>query len=436
MRSKPSGITRGRRDERGAALVMSLLVAMLLLAAGGALIATTGMTVSNAVDATAEAQAYYAADAGLQAALTVLRRNRASTVNGLKANFHNFACGTADDCVNDGNDLSQWLGPMPVSLQAGTPLRYTLRVTDPSKPTNPADPADPAYKLPADYVPRYLHVRSVGRGPRGSVKVMEMMVDDFGFDFTARAAVALRSHDTDTQAMTTFVIGNSNPHLWNGNDLATPPSGNLPAFAVTNSADYDGGDGLNTGAKGKAEDAINGDSDNVIGAGQITKLGTADLEWWLKDANSARVFLTQMRAKAVAEGRLNPASHGSVTNPMFSFVEGDLDLTGNSSDGAGLLIVTGKYTQSGSADFKGLVLALGDGVVERNGTPGIGGALVVAKFQHTYDSATKSYTGTGGFTSPSLTTSGGGGSLVGYDSLWVRRAMEALGPRAVGVVER
>ncbi len=37
MRSKPSEITRGRRGERGAALVMSLLVAMLLLAAGGAL---------------------------------------------------------------------------------------------------------------------------------------------------------------------------------------------------------------------------------------------------------------------------------------------------------------------------------------------------------------------------------------------------------------
>src|SRR4029079_12658169 len=113
MRSKPSEITRGRRGERGAALVMSLLVAMLLLAAGGALIATAGMAVSNAVDATAEGQAYYAADAGPQAALTVIRHNRAG-LNGLAANFHTFACGTAAACTNDGNDLSQWA--MPVSL--------------------------------------------------------------------------------------------------------------------------------------------------------------------------------------------------------------------------------------------------------------------------------------------------------------------------------
>src|SRR3954467_9729448 len=107
MRSKPTEITRGRRDERGAALVMSLLVAMLLLAAGGALIASAGMSVSNAVDSTAEVQAYYAADAGLQAALTGTRRNRAGA-GGLAANFHNFACGTAAACTNDGNDLSQW----------------------------------------------------------------------------------------------------------------------------------------------------------------------------------------------------------------------------------------------------------------------------------------------------------------------------------------
>ena len=426
MRSKPSEITGRRRGERGAALVMSLLVAMLLLAAGGALVATAGMTVSNAVDATAEVQAYYAADAGLQSALTVIRRNRDDSGT-LKANFHNFACGTASACVNDGNDLSQWLGTMPIELSSSPLLRYEVTVSDPSLASTAT--------IAANYTPRYLLVRSVGRGPQGAVKVMEMMVDDFGFDFTARAAVALHSHDIDATPMTTFVIGNSNPHLWNGNDLAAL-STNLPAFAVTNSADYDGGDGLNTGVKGKAEDAINGDGDNVIGAGQIAKLSNAELDWWLKDADSARLFLTQMRAKAVKEGRLNPTNHGSVATPLFSFVEGDLDLTGNSDDGAGLLIVTGKYTQSGSADFKGLVLALGDGVVDRGGTPGIGGALVVAKFQHTYNATSKSYTGTGGFSSPSLTTSGGGNSLVGYDSEWVRKAMESMGSRVIGIVEK
>jgi hypothetical protein len=428
MRSKPSEITHSRRGERGAALVMSLLVAMLLLAAGGALIATAGMTVSNAVDATAEAQAYYAADAGLQSALTVIRRNRASTnPTGLEANFHNFACGSASACTNDGNDLSQWLGTGTVTLSTTPTLSYTITVTDPSKGA--------ADNLAANYIPRYLHVQSIGRGPQGAVKVMEMMVDDFSFDFTARAAVALHSHDTDSTAMTTFAIGQSNPHLWNGNDLAGL-SASLPAFAVTNSADYDGGDGLNTGTLGKAEAAISDDGANVIGASQLTKLSNADLEWWLKDATNARLFISQMRAKAEATGRFNPTNYGSDTDPKFSFVDGDLDLNGGSSDGAGLLIVTGKYTQGGSAQFKGIILALGDGIVERSGNPDTYGALVVAKFQHTYNSTTGSYTGTGGFTSPSLTTDGGGNSLVGYDSAWVRKAMEELGARVVGIVEK
>ena len=431
MRSKPSENTSGRRGERGAALITALLVAMLMLAAGGALIATAGMTAGNAVDSTAEVQAYYAADAGLQAAMTVIRRNRADIVpsNTLPANFHALACGTEAACTNSGNNLSQWITYTSgrVVLSTSPTLSYTLTVTDPS--------LAPTATLAATYLPRYLHVRSVGRGPRGAVKVMEMMVDAYAFDFTARAAVALHSHDTDATPMSTFFIGNSNPHTWNGNDLAAL-SANLPAFAVTNSADYDGGDGLNTGVKGKAEDAINGDSDNVIGAGQITKLGISELDWWLKDANSARLFITQLRAKAVAEGRFNPTSFGSDSAPKFSFVEGDIDLTGNSDDSAGLLVVTGKYTQSGSANFNGIVLALGDGVVDRGGTPGINGALVAAKFQHVWDSTTLSYTGAGGFTSPSLTTSGGGNSLVGYHSGWVRKAMDTLGGRAVGIVEK
>jgi hypothetical protein len=435
MRSKPSEITRGRRGERGAALVMSLLVAMLLLAAGGALIATAGMTASNAVDATAEVQAYYAADAGLQAALTVLRRNRAVRAGqpALAANFHTFACGTAAACVNDGNDLSQWLSYDPngrIRLTASTDPSYSITVSDPS--------LSATANIPVNYTPRYLVVRSLGRGPRGAVKAMEMMVDDYAFDFTARAAVALHSHDTNTVAMTTFSIGESAPHLWNGNDLAGLAP-NLSAFAVTNSADYDGGDGLNTGAFGKAERVISNDGANVIGSSQLKKLSNSELEWWLKDANSARLFLTQMRAKAVSSNRFftsDPGDIGTDASPKFTFIDGDIDLTGKSDSGAGLMIVTGSYTQKGSASFHGLVLALGEGSVERNGTPGLAGALVLAKFQHTWDSLTQSYTGNGGFGAPSLTTSGGGNSLVGYDSEWVRKAMESLGSRVVGIVEK
>jgi hypothetical protein len=69
------GPSRDRANERGAALITVLLFSVLLLAAGGALIMTTTLSATNAVDATAETQAYYAAEAGMQGTLAVLRGN-------------------------------------------------------------------------------------------------------------------------------------------------------------------------------------------------------------------------------------------------------------------------------------------------------------------------------------------------------------------------
>lgn len=63
------------RGERGAALVTMLLVSILLLGAGGALITTTMLSANNSVGSTAEMQAYYVAEAGMQSALNVLRGN-------------------------------------------------------------------------------------------------------------------------------------------------------------------------------------------------------------------------------------------------------------------------------------------------------------------------------------------------------------------------
>ena len=64
-----------RRGERGAALVMTLLISTLLLAAGGTLVFSTMMSATGAIDSTPEQQAYYAAESGLQGALNVLRGN-------------------------------------------------------------------------------------------------------------------------------------------------------------------------------------------------------------------------------------------------------------------------------------------------------------------------------------------------------------------------
>jgi len=71
---KPKG-KRGYQSERGAALITVLLISVPLLMAGGGLIMITSMGVSNTADAAAETKAYYAAEAGAQQVLGVLRGN-------------------------------------------------------------------------------------------------------------------------------------------------------------------------------------------------------------------------------------------------------------------------------------------------------------------------------------------------------------------------
>jgi Tfp pilus assembly protein PilX len=419
---------RRERGERGAALIMALLMTTLLLAAGGALILTTSMAATNAADATAEMQAYYAAEAGLEASLAVLRRNVASNTSpALEASFRNVVCGTANtSCSNTGGTFSQWLSYTGGVVPLGTNLSYSLTVRDASVAAGAAMPDSP-------YEPRFLLITSTGRDSRGTTKVLEMTVDSFPFDFTARAAIAIRSNDDDDTGMNAFTLGSSNPHEWSGDDLAGTGA-SLPAFTVTNTADYDAGDGIGASTdQGMGEAAVGNDTDNIYGQSLLEKLDPADLEYWLRDASQARAFITAMRLKAAATNRLNPTGgdYGTTTDPKFTFVDGDAG-----GDGAGLMIVTGNWTQSGSTKFHGIILALGDGVIDRNGNPDTLGAVVVANFQHNWNSTSMSYTGTGGFGSPTITTAGGGNSTVGYDSEWVRKAMDTLGARVSGIVEK
>lgn len=64
-----------RKSERGAALVMVLLVAFLLLVASAGLILEAALNSANVTDAVSEQQAYHAAESGIQRTLNVLRGN-------------------------------------------------------------------------------------------------------------------------------------------------------------------------------------------------------------------------------------------------------------------------------------------------------------------------------------------------------------------------
>lgn len=64
-----------RKNERGAALVMVLMLSSLLLVGVIALLLEASMNTANVTDATSEEQAYYAAESGIQSVVNVLRAN-------------------------------------------------------------------------------------------------------------------------------------------------------------------------------------------------------------------------------------------------------------------------------------------------------------------------------------------------------------------------
>lgn len=64
-----------REGEKGAAMVMALLVSFLLLAASAGLLLESALNTQNVTDATSEQQAYNAAESGIQSAVNVLRGN-------------------------------------------------------------------------------------------------------------------------------------------------------------------------------------------------------------------------------------------------------------------------------------------------------------------------------------------------------------------------
>ncbi|HEX8338784.1 MAG TPA: hypothetical protein VF621_18845 [Pyrinomonadaceae bacterium] len=410
----PNQNARPRDGERGAALVTALLVAMMMLAAGGALIATAGMAASNAVDATAEVQAYYAADAGIQAALNVIRRNKRASDNATDADFHNIACGGTGACTNTGNNMSLWL-PYDATLGqvklSDSPLiTYAVTVRDPSM--------DDSDTLPATYQPRYLKVRSVGRGPKGSTKVLEMMVDRFKFTYEAPAPLVLREAKNGNPHVS-LIPGPGQPNEYSGTDLANP-SVTLPAVGVGNTSFLLTTDFTVASAAMTTETVTGG----------IGVVGDATTPWpsIVSDAVTTHKEVASFRKFAQDNGLPTTCPGNNDALEGFTFIDGDCTLGPNNS-GSGFLVITGTLTMSGNFNFSGLVFVLGTGRVVRSGGGGgdVEGGILAAN-----------YTGTGsnGFGQVVFDTSGGGNSGINYNSAAIENALAQFGPRALGVLEK
>lgn len=442
-----------KSGERGAALVSTLLIAALLLAAGGTLILTTSMTGTNTIDAAAEMQAYYGAEAGLQATLNVLRGGTqpnplfaANPVGGVAAaniiDFRKALTRNTSNLAGDPNTadirLSRWLTynytPVGgayadrVAISPGyTPFNgvaYSIEVADPDN-------------TPVGRAPQRMIIESTGYGPRNARKTLSMMVSANGLNITVPAALVIRGHDNaTTQAM--IDLGNSNAKTYSGVDRtgieATKSSLAVSYHDLTTAqAAYSEKPGTVANPKVKVLDLSNDPAPAGFPVGDIV-----ETPWFLETADAARQFL--ILAENLANSCAAPGSPckkrgvilnslsgnaGTTASPQFTIVKGDCNLDG----GAGLLIVTGTVTFDGPGpNFDGLILVLGDGVLLKTGggNRDIFGSIMVARFGPA-----------GGFLAPTFNYTGGGGSSnLQYDSGAVLDAVTMPGATVLGVVEK
>lgn len=401
-----------RHNEKGAALVISILIATLLLAVAGTVILTSGMSATTSVDATAELQAYYGAESGLEATLNVLRGH--VQPNGIagttRMGFRNAVDPAKSNRSSDASTvarLSAWLNYDNDGRirPTGANYSYAVVVMDPDDPNGTTRNADATYR------PSRIQVQSTGYGPKGSIKHMEMIVQKTHFDFDPDAMLLMRG--ADSGAAMTFDIGSSAAKFYSGHDNATSPVGSLPTFGVTTAGDL-----------GVANNAITKGA--TVADVKTAQVGTGELPAWLQDANSARAFLNDMQAVARSMGRYYTSFSGyagTTTDPKFTLVNGNATLDG----GAGLLIVTGNLVLNGNPSFNGVILVLGEGTVNRDGggNGNIYGSIYVAKFARSWPSSENGLSHP--FLAPTFHTDGGGTSNLEYNSEWVQKAKDALG---------
>lgn len=395
-----------------------LLLSTLLLAAGGTLVLVSAMSARTAVDSTAEMQAYYGAEAGLEQTLNVLRGNvgpRTGMASGSTMNFRKAVTVADSNLPADTSTsarLSGWLNYDYTPSGASNADRVSI--TSSYAPQNGiafsvvAD--DPDHTPVANGEPARIRLRVTGYGPKGAIKKLELIVKRSNFDYDPVATIMMRSSDDGT-AMT-ITTGDSAAKTYSGHDHGDTTS-IVPSFASTTDVDV----ALQLEAANK----------NTVEAPIASKIASAALPSWLQSADQARAFVTTQKANAVTQGRYFSSftgTAGTTTSPAFTFVDGDCTLEG----GAGLLIVTGNLVLNGNPSFNGLILVLGTGNLNRNGggNGNIYGSITVAKFDQN---------GTGGFLAPSFTTNGGGNSTIQYDSDAVRRALNVSGPLVLGVRE-
>jgi hypothetical protein len=103
---------------------------------------------------------------------------------------------------------------------------------------------------------------------------------------------------------------------------------------------------------------------------------------------------------------------GTDASPRITYINGDATV----GSGAGVLVVTGTLTFNGDANFDGLILVIGQGIMNVHGGGGgqVNGEVLIANT----NSHTSPYPQLATLGSPTLNWTGGGSNFIQYNSCW------------------
>ncbi|MEO6334899.1 MAG: hypothetical protein ABIO91_07955 [Pyrinomonadaceae bacterium] len=289
--------------------------------------------------------------------------------------------------------------------------------------------------------PIRLLVKSTGYGPRGATKQLHAVIQrNFFNGLTAPATLTLIGPPTTTAVAACltctpatpaqpgstfhFALGNSNAMLYSGRDAAStdiiPPIG---AWGDSNVGDiFNEIDDVNRANR------IVGEPSDI----------TTDTPPWLSTPANLDEYIQTQAAGAGSRyfpNGVQPTTFGNnATGTGLTICDGSCELSG---DGGGIMIVTGKLTLRGNFNFKGIIIVTGQGGVDRRGAGNgiIEGNMIIAPYVNSSILPTTNPVGMG-FLAPQYDLSGGGSSIIQYNSTALGSALQAVSNFVQGVVEK
>jgi hypothetical protein len=126
----------------------------------------------------------------------------------------------------------------------------------------------------------------------------------------------------------------------------------------------------------------------------------------------AQAMANQANIVCPGNAACSGSTFGTDAVPRITYFNGDATVSG----GAGVLVVTGTLTFNGNTNFDGLILVIGQGVMNVHGGGGgqVNGEVLIANT----NSHTAPYGQLATLGSPTLNWTGGGSNFIQYNSCW------------------